>query len=80
MYEAIKKVVEYGNKAWRGFFNESTIDEFTTELCYSITQSNRHHIDDLILHFLSNLAEDCMNGSEEAEHYYEAIMDYIMAE
>ena len=59
------------------FFSE--IEDMVDEFIYCLGLCNRNHIDGFILTFLSNLAEDCMNGNEEAEQYYEAIMDYIMA-
>lgn len=79
MYEAIKKIAEYCNSAWKGNFSPTELKEYTEEYVYSIKMSNRDHIDEVILSLLCGLAEDSMNGNEEAEQYYEAIMDYIMA-
>lgn len=79
MFEAIKKVAEYCNTAWRGKFSAREIDEFTTQLIECISVSSESYIDEVVLDLLCGLSEDAINGSEDAQNYYDAIMNYIIA-
>lgn len=80
MYEAIKKVVEYCNKAWKVCLSQREIEASVDQFIYELSVSNKNYIEHHLLTLLCGLAEDSMNGSTEAKTYYEAIMDYIMAE
>jgi hypothetical protein len=79
MEKALRKVIEYCDKAWKSRLTEDEIDHAVEEFLYELGRSNRDHIEHNLLTMLCGLAEDSLNGNEEAEQYYEAIMDYIMA-